>query len=1048
MPPVCYQDTAQDPRVAAEALALAGVIRARDASIYDPEIQLTSILRRADRRGLLWRFPLDRGDAVEASHRAEDFAAIWRTLTEQFLAGGGCRLRVWVDLLSAEDCLEVVGRLLVPLAAMHDAGLAPDWRAVPSSAIASVALLVPRQGWEHHWQWPLRTVATGTGAVDSSLLPFTRGLARLGSAQDFHYAPDLWVHQYGSQDDEHERPVGTGLTVQLVPPAGSEGGSRTALRLREVFELSAEVPVRPEALLAAPEDALPGFLTDYVYALSHDAPPDVALFDAWLRLDPRPETPLALMAPAFGFDNDMEQARLSAQVAQVAAYLGELVAVAPVFATPPVIEVSPRVAETFGLSQAGSMSLAELHAALVENILAGRLRFDHESDVGENLGDLRSEIDRVGPRLPLDMNVPPDRALKISRSDGDDFGGDIVEQVSFRLEEANLKDLFEIEPGDFEDEALDRGEPEVAPVPSEADRFVDPVLYYGHYAAGDIPDPADIVPDDKALKTKSYYTLEIAIRADRIGIDSEGDAPTTLAPPRETDETATVYARVESLDESLLSFEDGFLPLVWPFNRDSERAFFRCETHHGQRSRNVVDVEVLIYSAQLHLLDVLTIRDIVIGDNPEHLCRHKHFPEDRPAALNPSIYMEPVSLSLRIKGAPLGYTADAIFQVGPDRPRPIPLGRTIPAEDVRALLVRIRDFWTELVVGDLSVKDRLLDYKYQKCLAEMWRFGGAAWRLFFGNDRNGSGATIGDLIHALDLPDDSLIQITCREDARHFAFPWALMRPDPHPREKPEPKAFWGLRYVVEQITREGARDLHLADTSVQVASVIDPGFGGLVPHRATLEAAIQRGGWGAPSYLSTLSEVKASLSKPLPAQLYYFFCQGFTPGENPKLAADSIQVLRDLAKGAETQPVWDTLLSRLDVLPGEAKMFFGTASLTETELNEIDFFQGQTRPIIFLNMCHSADLLPAMGHGLTRRFIERNASAVVGTECPMTAVFADLFAGKVLEGLADAWPIGLAIKDARQYFHAKCNPLGFAYTLYGRSDAQLLTNFPRRTVD
>ncbi len=135
---------------------------------------------------------------------------------------------------------------------------------------------------------------------------------------------------------------------------------------------------------------------------------------------------------------------------------------------------------------------------------------------------------------------------------------------------------------------------------------------------------------------------------------------------------------------------------------------------------------------------------------------------------------------------------------------------------------------------------------------------------------------------------------------------------------------------------------------------------------------------------------------------------------------------------------MWETLLNRLSEVPGEAKMFFGKAAITETELNEVQFFQGRRRPIVFLNMCHSADLLPAMGHGLTRRFIERNASAVLGTECPMTAVFADMFAREVLAALARHETIGRAVLDARRHFHRLHNPLGFAYTLYGRSDAQL----------
>jgi hypothetical protein len=92
--------------------------------------------------------------------------------------------------------------------------------------------------------------------------------------------------------------------------------------------------------------------------------------------------------------------------------------------------------------------------------------------------------------------------------------------------------------------------------------------------------------------------------------------------------------------------------------------------------------------------------------------------------------------------------------------------------------------------------------------------------------------------------------------------------------------------------------------------------------------------------------------------------------------------------------------------------------------------------------MCQSADLMPSMSSGLVRVFLRHNASAVVGTESPMTAVFANEFAKVVFDALFSCHDIGTALWKARRHFLTgnMRNPLGLAYTLYGRAVARLGT--------
>ncbi len=114
---------------------------------------------------------------------------------------------------------------------------------------------------------------------------------------------------------------------------------------------------------------------------------------------------------------------------------------------------------------------------------------------------------------------------------------------------------------------------------------------------------------------------------------------------------------------------------------------------------------------------------------------------------------------------------------------------------------------------------------YEGYVAEMWRLGGSAWRQLFGNDPDGSAEALGRLIRNLDLPLDSLIQITCREDARNFVFPWSMLRPDPAAGAVADPDEFWGLRYNVEQTNRTGARNMRLDGEPVEIATIVDPCF-------------------------------------------------------------------------------------------------------------------------------------------------------------------------------------------------------------------------------
>jgi CHAT domain-containing protein len=110
-----------------------------------------------------------------------------------------------------------------------------------------------------------------------------------------------------------------------------------------------------------------------------------------------------------------------------------------------------------------------------------------------------------------------------------------------------------------------------------------------------------------------------------------------------------------------------------------------------------------------------------------------------------------------------------------------------------------------------------------------------------------------------------------------------------------------------------------------------------------------------------------------------------------------------------------------------------------ELYLDELDRSKDQInlrqKPIVVLNMCESAQVTPSLSEGFIPFFLEQGASAVVGTECPMTTSFGHPFAEALFYSLLRGDSLGEALLKARRKFLQPGEfmaPLGLAYTLYG----------------
>jgi len=98
------------------------------------------------------------------------------------------------------------------------------------------------------------------------------------------------------------------------------------------------------------------------------------------------------------------------------------------------------------------------------------------------------------------------------------------------------------------------------------------------------------------------------------------------------------------------------------------------------------------------------------------------------------------------------------------------------------------------------------------------------------------------------------------------------------------------------------------------------------------------------------------------------------------------------------------------------------------------------TRPLVFLNGCHSAALAPDAAFSYATGFLQTaHASAVVGTEIAVFESLATAFAEDCLRRfVAERQPLGQAVRGARLALLEQGVPLGLVYLAFGPSELHL----------
>jgi hypothetical protein len=149
--------------------------------------------------------------------------------------------------------------------------------------------------------------------------------------------------------------------------------------------------------------------------------------------------------------------------------------------------------------------------------------------------------------------------------------------------------------------------------------------------------------------------------------------------------------------------------------------------------------------------------------------------------------------------------------------------------------------------------------------------------------------------------------------------------------------------------------------------------------------------------------------------QFVYFFCHG------------------EWEEWPEGSELWEPYL-----LVGNDERLTTDALRDWQDLRLKDGWQ-QTRPLVFINGCHTAEVAADVLDNFVNRFVDANAGGVIGTEVTVGTELAGEAAERFYHHLLETeGNVGRAIRAMRCDFLAKGNVMGLAYTPYCSAELHL----------
>ena len=601
---------------------------------------------------------------------------------------------------------------------------------------------------------------------------------------------------------------------------------------------------------------------------------------------------------------------------------------------------------------------------------------------------------------------------------------------------------------------------EQAQRPPTRDRFTELRLFHDPEEDAE----PEAVPLDLPVRDGDWYLLVVAVREDPGGIPLKGGLRLPISPP--PGESLELIAVAEGdgfeVEEPVQSLD---LPVVGDSTRD---AAFRVRPTRA--TAEPASIRIRLYY-RLNLLEsvVLSAR---VAPKFEELAPTGEAPivfrqERREQSFSDLQASDPKALHIDVSKRGTSYCFH--FAILDDRKRErVAFGGTarLQASDLEDDLVGIRDLWDSIATSrTLTTALEGDEDFFLGQLRNLAHAGQKLWTRLFLQESNSAMRRIGKWLTENPLPTGGTIQVSTAEEAGDFVFPWALLFDRSMPEKAydlPDAAGFWGLRYCIEQ--RVPIPRLY-GPTAIKAQGPAAVSFFRCqrlrnVDHQDTFFESLRQDHSATVAVsLPPLEEADACyrLLQECEAELLYFYTHGHTRQRRTDSAALGLvskdQLLESIGKAIETMPEESILrasLARLQTgwrdgsLEGERSWIELTRGRVYLDTLYQQVTKLASRPVVFLNMCESAQVTPFQSQNFAHFFLDRGARAVLGTECCMTTEFADPFAQDVLSRMVGGDSIGEAVRASRAHFiYQSRNPLGLAYSLYGSGAATLVANPP-----
>jgi hypothetical protein len=678
----------------------------------------------------------------------------------------------------------------------------------------------------------------------------------------------------------------------------------------------------------------------------------------------------------------------------------------------------------------------------------------------QTVEDLAGRMERLSDLGSITLSPPAASRLGVPEGEYDFI--DLTSRL--RAMAADADQFFDAERD--EATAVSELEQSVASIESRSVRKL-----YADLTFSDLSTNTRIEDTEEPLIEERTYELEVALRGTRTGVSYRGASPKTVAPPpagEQVELLVIVSAREEDFDipnpVQLLH-----LPAEVQADSDINAVFEVTPQRRTTDKSSLAEIEVRILY-EFNLIEHLVLNAEVLDRNtPAHALITN-------LGLAPPIFvkqdssvgrdytdlvrnLQPRQMSIDIRRADDLYrfsitARENAYPESGEQNREVALharSEISPIELTRELN-RIRELWERIVIEGYPSEVEGSKPLYRKSLRDLARAGRDLWSLLFRGRKDSAMWHIGEWLKKHPPTDGAVIEIKLLEGTTSFVFPWSLLYDRPVPRatnELPDAGGFWGLRYSVEQkfVNGRSAADhsVNLGADGLDLTFMIWDSFSNASDQKRFLSELSDESGQRIKVSTPPVNDLDRfyKLIAECDADILYFYTHGNTrPPEVDSAYRELKRLQQRYEKLPENAPARTALkelydlISHPDFEPDETwiALTYGRILLRDLRAETVEL---KRNPIVILNMCQSAQILPGLSESFITFFLDRKARSVIGTECPMTNTFAHPFSQHLLRGLLEGQTLGDALRSARLYFIEKRNPLGLAYTLFGSANTR-----------